>query len=91
MLATVMQIMSERHTGPFLSQISGSRAAHETAERCSSQKRQFDFRRGLMLSNDSERLHLDEIKGMMSPKAHTDIPAKGLLPPPESLEIERSS
>lgn len=91
MLTTVIQIMSERHTGPFVSQKSGSRAIHETAERCSSQKREFDFRRGLMLSNDSERLHLDEIKGMMSPKAQTDAPAMGLLPSPESLEIERSS
>jgi len=38
----------------------------------SDQKRTFDLRRSLKLSDDSERLHLDDIQKIVSPKSSGD-------------------
>lgn len=61
-------------------------------ERCSDQKRFFDLRRQLMLSDDSSsRLRLTEINEMLSPKNKIVESKPGLVPPADLSSISKSS
>lgn len=61
------------------------------SERCSDQRRLFDLRRNLMLFDDKQRLHLDEIQVMMSPSNSRSKEGKGLIPPLEQESVANSS
>ena len=67
MSSTVRHVAIDSRPHVFLPHSAVSLATSYDNPRHSEQKRFFDMRRSLMISDDSRRLHLVEIQGMMSP------------------------
>ena len=63
--------------------------AHDSG-RCSVQKRSFDFRRALKMSEDTNRLHLPEIYTMIAPST-IEVDGYKLLPSIDGLTITKST
>lgn len=57
---------------------------------CLRHKRSFDFRRSLKMSEDTTRLHLDEIHGMVAPSC-VEILGRSLLPSVDGLAVTKTS
>lgn len=95
MSSTVRQVINDRLSDRKHLQGSGGFSNNGPGrfdeEQCSGQKKLFDLRRHLMITDDSGRLHLEEISGMLSPKRDSDADKKGLLPAIEPFGIARST
>ena len=95
MSSTVRQVINDRLSDRKQFQLSGGFTKSGTgrfdAEQCSGQRKLFDLRRHLMMSDDSYRLHLEEISGMLSPKQAPISDKPGLLPVIEPFSIARST
>ena len=60
-------------------------------EACAGQKKSFDLRRQIMLSDDTERLHLHEITEMLSPRSKVPTLEAPLLPSIDTFNISKTS
>lgn len=67
MSSTVRHVAIDSRPHVFLPTSAVSMATLYDNHQHSEQKRFFDLRRSLMISDDSRRLHLEEIQEMMSP------------------------
>ena len=68
MSSTVRHLVSDPKPVPPNVKPHGFKLVAKDEVHYSDQKRTFDLRRNLKLSDDSERLHLDEIQSIVSPK-----------------------
>lgn len=95
MSSTVRQVINDRLYDRKqlhgLGGLSNNVSGRVEEEHCSGQKKLFDLRRHLMITDDSGRLHLEEISGMLSPKRSSDAEKKGLLPAIDPFGIARST
>ena len=91
MSSTVRQAVTQSRPRSLVPQTGIKHVLPMSIERCSDQKRMFDQRRDLKLAEDKDRLHLDDIQGMISPKRGADVEDTSLLPPVESLGVPGST
>jgi hypothetical protein len=92
MSSTVRQVIADRKSVVIAPHPNVNAFVHYDDRRCSDQKRSFDLRRELQLADDSQRLHLNEIQCMISPKSNELETSKtGLLPPFDHSSFQRSS
>jgi hypothetical protein len=69
MSSTVRHLVSDSKPAPPNVRPHGYKLVVKDEVHYSDQKRTFDLRRSLKLSDDSERLHLDDIQKIVSPKS----------------------
>jgi hypothetical protein len=62
-----------------------------SVEACADQKKSFDLRRQIMLSDDTDRLHLHEITEMLSPRMKVPAVDVPLLPSIDTFNISKTS
>lgn len=81
MSSTVRHLVSDPKPTPPNVRPHGFKLVAKDDVHYSDQKRTFDLRRNLKLSDDTERLHLDDIQKIVSPKAN----------PASRMDVKRST
>jgi hypothetical protein len=91
MSSTVRHLAADSKPHVFLPSSSISLAVPRDDVQRSEHKRFFDMRRSMIVSDDCRRLHLDDIKTMVTPDKSSSGMKGGLIPEVADSNIARSS